>query len=49
MISSDEKQRWTWNDEKVHNLNVSLYEQKVKKDFEGTDMEADLVKMYEDI
>ena len=47
VIISDEKKRWEWDDEKVRNLIVSLYEHKVKKDFEGTDMETDLVKMYE--
>ena len=52
MVISDEKKRWKWDDEKVCNLIVSLYDMefvKVKKDFEGTDMEADLVTMYEDI
>ena len=41
--------RWTWNDEKITSLIGCLYEYKVSKDFEGKDIEADLVKFYEDI
>ena len=48
--SSDPKsKRWTWNDEKITSLIGCLYEYKVRKDFEGKDIEADLIKFYEDI
>ena len=41
--------RWRWNDEMVETLISCLHDNKVKKDFEGKDMEADLVELYEDI
>ena len=47
--SEPKSRRWTWNDEKITSLIGCLYEYKVKKDFEGKDIEADLIKFYEDI
>eukprot|EP00794_Sanderia_malayensis_P006468 gene6468-7203_t len=46
---SHKKSTWRWNDEMVDNLVPKIYEYKIKKDFEGKDMESDLVKMYEDV
>ena len=43
------KSRWKWNEEKVESLIMCLHKYKIKKDYEGKDMEADLVKLYEDI
>ena len=47
--SEPKSRRWTWNDEKITSLIGCLYEYKVKKDSEGKDIEADLIKFYEDI
>ena len=41
--------RWRWNDEMIDSLILCLHDYKIKKDFEGKDMESDLVKMYEEI
>ena len=43
------KKRWRWDHEKEDSLISCLVEYKTKKDFEGKDMESDLVKFYEDI
>ena len=49
-VTTDErKSRWKWNDEKVESLIFCLYDYKTKKDYEGKDMEADLVRLYEDV
>eukprot|EP00112_Aurelia_sp_Birch-Aquarium-sp1_P020835 Seg546.4 transcript_id=Seg546.4/GoldUCD/mRNA.D3Y31 product="hypothetical protein" protein_id=Seg546.4/GoldUCD/D3Y31 len=47
--TDERKSRCKWNDEKVESLIFCLYDYKTKKDYEGKDMEADLVKLYEDI
>ena len=41
--------RWRWNDEMIDSLILCLHDYKIKKDFEGKDMESDLIKMYEEI
>ena len=43
------KTKWRWSIEMCDRLIGCLYEYKIKKDFEGRDMEADLVSMYEDL
>ncbi len=48
-FSEPKSKRCSWNDEKINSLIACLYEYKVSKDFEGKDIEADLVKFYEDI
>lgn len=45
----ERKTRWKWNSEKVSSLIHCLFEYKTRKDFEGKDMESDLIKLYEDI
>eukprot|EP00794_Sanderia_malayensis_P002803 gene2803-3243_t len=50
VVTTDErKSRWRWNDEKIESLIFCLYDYKIKKDYEGKDMEADLVRLYEDV
>lgn len=46
---SARKTRWKWTDEMIDSLIMCLSEYKTNKDFEGKDMEADLVRMYEDL
>ena len=43
------KSRWKWNDEKLNALILCLYDYKAQKDFQGKDMESDLVRLYEDL
>ena len=58
MIDRDEKKkrknahcvpRWIWTEEKLDTLLPCLYDYKVHKNFDGKDMESDIIKMYEDI
>ena len=41
--------RWKWTDEMVDSLILCLHEHKGKQDYQGKDMEADLVTLYEEI
>ena len=41
--------RWKWTDEMVESLILCLHEHKGKQDYQGKDMEADLVTLYEEI
>lgn len=39
------KSRWKWNGEKLNALILCLYDYKAQKDFQGKDMESDLVRL----
>ena len=41
--------RWKWTDGKLDALFSCLYDYKIQKDFDGRDMESNLIQMYEDI
>ena len=41
--------RWKWTEEKLDALVSCLYDDKIQKDFDGKDMESDLIQLYEDI
>ena len=41
--------RWKWSNDMVENLISSLHDLKSKRDYEGKDLEADPVKLYEDL
>ena len=58
MIEKEEKKerknavcvpRWKWTEEKLDALVSCLYDYKIQKDFDGKDMESDLIQLYEDI
>ena len=41
--------RWKWTEEKLDALVSCLHDYKIQKDFDGKDMESDLIQLYEDI
>ena len=41
--------KWKWTDEMVDSLILCLHEHKGKQDYQGKDMEADLVTLYDEI
>ena len=43
------KTRWRQINEKVISLIFYLYDYKIKKDYEGKDMESGQIELYEDI
>ena len=47
--TDERRSRWKWNEEKNGKPHICLYDYKIKKDYEGKDMEADLVRLYEEI
>lgn len=41
--------RWKWTNDMIEHLILSLHDLKSKRDYEGKDLEADPVKLYEDL
>ncbi len=41
--------RWKWTNDMIENLILSLHDLKSRRDYEGKDLEADPVKLYEDL